>query len=188
MVYEPAEDSELLLEVALKEVREKDTVIEIGAGSGFVAEKIADKCSFLLTTDISPYATKELRKKGLNVVRTDIAKGVKKKFSLVLFNPPYLELEEELKRDRWEDCAIDGGKGGVEVICKFLDSLGEILEDDGRALLIVSSFNVPKVFEEIERRGFSYEIVRERWLFFEKLYALRISRRGPSVDSRSSHP
>lgn len=182
MIYEPAEDSELLLESALEEVREEDSVIEIGAGSGFVAEKIAKKCHFLLTTDISPYAVKELRKKGLNVVRTDIAKGVKMKFSLVLFNPPYLELEDYLKRDRWGDCAVNGGKEGIEVICKFLDSLDEILEEKGRALLIVSSLNVPKVFEEIEKRGFSYEVVRERKLFFEKLYALRISRREPSAD------
>ncbi|MEM4565318.1 MAG: methyltransferase [Archaeoglobaceae archaeon] len=187
MVYEPAEDSELLLESALIEVSEEDTVIEIGAGSGFVAERIAKKCRFLLATDISPYAVKELGKKGLNVIRTDIAKGVKMKFSLVLFNPPYLELEETLKRDRWEDCTIDGGKGGIEVICKFLDSFDEILEDKGRALLIVSSFNVPKVFEEIEKRGFSYEIVKERSLFFEKLYALRIFRRESSADSGSLH-
>ncbi len=177
MVYEPAEDSELLLESAIGEVREEDVVLEVGAGSGFVAEKIAKKCRFLLTTDVSPYAVKELRKKGLNVVRTDIAKGVKKKFSLVLFNPPYLELEEELKRDRWEDCTINGGKGGIEVICRFLDSLHELLDENGRALVIVSSFNTPRIFEEIEKRGLSYEIVRERSLFFEKIYSLRISRR-----------
>lgn len=182
MIYEPAEDSELLLESALKEVKGDDTVIEIGAGSGFVAEKIVKKCKFLLTTDISPYAVRELRKKGLNVIRTDIAKGVKMKFSLVLFNPPYLELEEKLKKNFWEDRSIDGGKGGIEVICRFLDSLDEILENNGRALLVVSSLNTPQAFEEIEKRGYLYKIVQTKSLFFEKIYALRISRQEQGRD------
>lgn len=176
MIYEPAEDSELLLEVALKEVKAEDEVIEIGAGSGFVAEKLVGKCRFLLTTDISPYAAKELRKKGLEVVMTDIARGIKKKFSLVLFNPPYLELEEELKRGNWLDVAIDGGKGGVKVIERFLDSLDEIMSPDGRAILIFSSYNEPQIYNLLEERKLRYAIAGKRELFFETLYAIRIWR------------
>ncbi len=176
MIYEPAEDSELLLEAALKEVRGEDEVIEIGAGSGFVAEKLKDKCRFLLTTDISPYAAKELRRKGLDVIRTDIAKGIRKKFSLVLFNPPYLELEDNLKKGDWLDVAIDGGKGGVEVTERFLDSLRDIMDAKGRAILIASSYNEPRIYTLLEEKGFRYEIIAERKLFFEKLYAIRIWR------------
>ncbi|WP_290595691.1 MULTISPECIES: HemK2/MTQ2 family protein methyltransferase [unclassified Archaeoglobus] len=176
MIYEPAEDSELLLEVALREVREEDEVVEIGAGSGFVAERLKGKCKFLLTTDISPYAAKELRKKGLDVVRTDIAKGVKKKFSLVLFNPPYLELEDHLKKGDWLDVAVDGGRGGIEVIERFLNSLDEILTSNGRAILIASSYNEPQIYDLIEGLGFKYDIVGRRNLFFEKLYAIKIWR------------
>ncbi len=175
-IYEPAEDSELLLEATLKELRSEDDVLEVGAGSGFVAERIVGKCRFLLTTDISPIAVKELRKKGLNVVRTDIARGIKKKFSLVIFNPPYIELEDELKTGDWLDVAVNGGKHGIEVIVRFLDQLDEILAENGRAILIASSQNEPYVFQEIERRGFAYEIVAERKLFFEKLYAIKIFR------------
>ena len=108
MIYEPAEDSELLLEVALREVREEDEVVEIGAGSGFVAERLRGKCRFLLTIDISPHDVKELRKKGLDVVRTDIARRIKKKFSLILLNPPYVELEDHLRKGYWLDVAVDG--------------------------------------------------------------------------------
>lgn len=174
MIYEPAEDSELLLEIALKEVRKEDDVLEIGAGSGFIAENLLGKCRFLLVTDISPFAVRELRKKGLEVIRTDIAKGIKKKFSLILFNPPYLELEDELKRGNWEDLAVDGGKGGLEVICKFLDSLRSIMTENGRAILIFSSINTPRIFEEVLQRGFRYEIVGERRLFFERIFAMKI--------------
>ncbi|MEM1671432.1 MAG: methyltransferase [Archaeoglobaceae archaeon] len=174
MVYEPAEDSELLLESASKEVKSEDEVIEIGAGSGFVAEKLVGKCRWVVVTDISPFAVKLLKKKGLDVVRTDIAQGIKKKFSLVLFNPPYLELEDELKRDFWEDCSINGGKGGIEVLCRFLDTLRDFMEKDGRAIVVVSSLNIPKFFEEIKLRGFDYEILAVKRLFFEQLFAIKI--------------
>ncbi len=174
MIYEPAEDSELLLDAALKEVRPEDEVIEIGAGSGFVAEGIRERCKYIITTDISPHAVREMRKKGLDVVKTDIARGIKKRFSLILFNPPYLELEEELKKGDWLDVAIDGGKKGIEVIRKFLDQLHEIMAEGGRAILIASSQNEPEVFRLIEERGFKYSIMMERGVFFEKLYAIRI--------------
>jgi len=176
MIYEPAEDSELLLEAALQEIKPEDEVIEIGAGSGFVAERLKGRCRCILTTDISPYAARELRRKGLDVVVTDIAMGIKKKFSLILFNPPYVELEDELKRRDWLDVAIDGGRRGIEVIRRFLDSLDEIMDDGGRVILIASSQNEPEVFDLIKDRGFLYEIIGERRVFFERLYAIKIWR------------
>ncbi|ADB57147.1 methylase [Archaeoglobus profundus DSM 5631] len=173
-VYPPAEDSELLLEVALREVREDDEVLEVGVGSGFVAEKIKEKCQFLLATDINPFACKMAREKGIDVVRTDLVKGIRKKFTLILFNPPYLELDEIERKGDWLEKAIDGGKGGIEVICRFLDLVRDVLDERGRIILIVSSFNVPHVFEKIEKRGFRWKIVAKRYLFFEELYALKI--------------
>lgn len=174
-VYPPAEDSELLLEVALKEVRKEDVVLEVGVGSGFVSERVKERCKLLIATDINPYACKVAREKGIDVVRTDLVRGLKGKFTLILFNPPYLELDENEKKGDWLEKAIDGGKGGVEVICRFLDLVKEVLDENGRIILIVSSFN-EGVFEEIEKRGFNWEIVGKRRLFFEELYALKIKK------------
>ena len=174
-VYPPQEDSELLLKVALKEVRPEDDVLEVGVGSGYVAEKIKDKCRFLLATDISPYAVKEAKMKGIEVIRTDLFAGIRKKFSLILFNPPYLELDEEEKTGDWIERALDGGKHGIEVMVRFLNDVRDVLAEGGRIILIVSSYNIPYIFEEIEKRGFKFEIVAERSLFFENLYALKIT-------------
>jgi release factor glutamine methyltransferase len=176
-VYPPQEDSELLLETALKEIKEDDEVLEVGVGSGYVSEKLKDKCRFLLATDISPFAVRVAKKKGLNVIRTDLVKGIKKKFTLILFNPPYLELSEEEKLGDWIEKAIDGGKHGIEVIVRFLDEVKDVLAENGRIILIVSSFNTPYVFKEIEKRGFKYEVAGTRRLFFEELYALKLTKR-----------
>ncbi len=174
-VYPPQEDSELLLEVALKEIKPDDDVLEVGVGSGYVAEKLKDRCRFLLTTDISPYAVREAKRKGLNVIRTDLTKGIRMKFTLILFNPPYLELSDEEKIGDWLERALNGGKHGIEVMVRFLDEVGDVLADDGRIILIISSYNTPHIFEEIKKRGFDFEIVAKRSLFFEELYALRIT-------------
>ena len=176
-VYPPQEDSELLLETSLKEIEEDDEVLEVGVGSGYVSEKLKDKCRFLLATDISPFAVRVAKKKGLNVIRTDLVKGIKKKFTLILFNPPYLELSEEEKLGDWIEKAIDGGKHGIEVIVRFLDEVKDVLAENGRIILIVSSFNTPYVFKEIEKRGFKYEVAGTRRLFFEELYALKLTKR-----------
>ncbi len=174
-VYPPQEDSELLLEVALREVKPEDEVLEVGVGSGYVSEKLKDMCKFLLATDISPYAVKEAKKKGIEVIRTDLVSGIRKRFTLILFNPPYLELSDEEKQGDWLEKALDGGRHGIEVMVRFLDEVRDVLADDGRIILIISSLNVPHIFEEIKKRGFDFEIVAERPLFFEKLFALRIT-------------
>ncbi|HIP25445.1 MAG TPA: methyltransferase domain-containing protein [Archaeoglobus profundus] len=174
-VYPPQEDSELLLETALMEIKKDDEVLEVGVGSGYVSEKLKDKCKFLLATDISPYAVKEAKKKGLNVVRTDLVKGIRKKFTLILFNPPYLELDENEKTGDWIEKAIDGGKHGIEVMVRFLDEAKEVLADNGRIILIVSSINIPRIFEEIKKRDFKFNIIKKRKLFFEELYALKLT-------------
>ena len=174
-VYEPREDSELLLEAALEEVRESDVVLEVGVGSGYVLEGVREKCKLAVGTDISPCAVKVARERGLNVIRTDLVRGLRRVFTLILFNPPYLELEEHERTGDWIDVAIDGGRHGIEVMVRFLDMVRDVMVGNGRILMVVSSVNVPYIFDEIRKRGFEYEIVKSRRLFFEELYVLRIT-------------
>jgi len=173
-VYEPHEDSELLLECALSEVKENDAVLEIGGGSGFVSYFLMDKCKFLVSTDINPQAVKCMKKLGIEAVRTDLAEGIKGKFSLVLFNPPYLELHEEERKGDWIEKALDGGKHGSEITIRFLREIRENLDCDGRILLIATSQNLDHIRREMERLNYSFEIIGEKKLFFEELYCLKI--------------
>lgn len=173
-VYEPQEDSELLLRCTLKEIREYDTVLEVGAGSGYVSYFLMDKCKFLIATDINPHAVRCMKELGIECIRTDLAKGLKGKFSLVLFNPPYLELEEKEKLGYWIEKALDGGKNGAEVTARFLREIKELLDEEGRIILIASSNNLKHVCREIERLGYDHEIIDREKLFFEELYGIRI--------------
>ncbi|RLI81654.1 protein methyltransferase [Archaeoglobales archaeon] len=175
-VYPIAEDTELLLDASLKEVKKKDIVLELGCGSGYVAKKISEKCRLVVASDINPYAVKKAKELGLNVVRADLLRAFKRKFSLVLFNPPYLELEEFEKRGDWMEKAIDGGKKGLEIIKRFIDELDGVLTEEGRAILVHSSFNLPEIYDLLEGKGYKFELLEEKKLFFEKLYAIKIFR------------
>ena len=103
LVYEPAEDSFLLADAALKEAKAGMRILEIGTGSGFVStvllENLKDIC--LVATEINPNAATCAKTNGVEVIRTDLFKGLKSRdlethFDLILFNPPFLPL-------MWED-------------------------------------------------------------------------------------
>ena len=99
-VYQPAEDTFLLIRSATAEVHADDVVIEIGTGSGAVAgavQKIAPKT---LAVDINPHAVAHAREvNGVTAVRSDLFSAVSGKFDLILFNAPYLPTRAAIVRE-----------------------------------------------------------------------------------------
>ena len=143
-VYTPREDSFLLLEEAQKEILEDDSVLEVGTGSGYVASGISGMAR-LVATDINPHAILMTRRKGVQVIRTDLTSGLRRAFSLVLFNPPYLPTLPTERLDDWLEYALDGGPDGCEVVRRFLKMVPGVLLPGGRVLILISSL-----------QGFSY--------------------------------
>jgi release factor glutamine methyltransferase len=88
-VYSPEMDTYLLLECALKELRPGDRVLEVGTGSGYIASRLMRE-TCIVATDINPFAVREARDLGVDVVRTDLVDGLCGRFEMILFNPPYL--------------------------------------------------------------------------------------------------
>jgi release factor glutamine methyltransferase len=180
-IYDPNDDTFLLLDAALNEVKKTDKVLEIGTGSGIIAETLLKKARCLVATDINPFATKIARKKGINVIRTYLFDGIKGKFDLVLFNPPYLPInpdflyyEDYNENDKWVNLALDGGPTGQEIIKKFLDDLGRYLSDEGRFLIVISSLTgIENIMDFAESKGFFVNIVREKRIFFERLVVIK---------------
>lgn len=94
LVYEPAEDSFLLADAVLKEAKPGMRILEIGTGSGFVSAVLLAnlKRICLVATEINPHAARCAKVNGVEVIRTDLFRGIKSKnpdilFDLILFNP-----------------------------------------------------------------------------------------------------
>ena len=139
-VYQPAEDTFLLIRAALAEVRPDDVVVEIGTGSGAVASAVQKAAPQTIGVDINPHAVAYAHAvNGVETLRSDLFSAVSGKFDLILFNAPYLPTLPEERIDDWLEYALDGGVLGRDVIERFLPQALSHLTDTGRILLLISS-------------------------------------------------
>jgi release factor glutamine methyltransferase len=171
-VYEPCEDTFLLLEAALDVVLPSDAVLEIGTGCGLIAKVIARVAHSVIATDINPQAVKNATLNGVEAIQGDLFCNLNSQFDLIIFNPPYLPTDTDVPCD-WLTQAWDGGLSGREVITRFLTQVDRYLTTRGRVLLMISSITGYR--EVTERMKAQFEVVRslaERKVFFETLYVL----------------
>jgi release factor glutamine methyltransferase len=174
-VYEPAEDTYLLLRVAIAEAKASDMVLEVGCGRGLISRKLALRVRDVLAIDINPFAVRMVRDCGIPVIRADLFRGIKGKFDLIIFNPPYLPTPDDEKTAGWLNFALDGGKSGRETIKRFLEDIGPHLTPNGRALILLSSLTgIAEVEEMAYKLGFDVSEVAIEKHFFEQLYILKL--------------
>jgi release factor glutamine methyltransferase len=186
-VYQPAEDTYLLLRAALIEARPGTHVMEIGCGSGLISQELEPKVARLLATDINPHAVRAARARGIEVIRADLLQGIKGKFDLILFNPPYLPTLPEEKTGQWIDYALDGGESGRQTVDRFIDDLAGHLWPGGKALLLISSLTgLAEVEKSAADAGLTSEVVADEGCFFERLHVLRLGTMHSSSGSGTS--
>ncbi len=176
-VYEPAEDSALLAAVAGERLGEDACVLEVGTGSGYVADRIVREVgASVVGSDVNPHACVAARERGVAVVRADlVAPFADDAFDAVLFNPPYLPTEPETAWDDWMERALSGGEDGRAVIDPFLERVGRVLAPDGVVYLLVSSLTgVDAVVERAGEEGFSAVAVADESFPFETLTVLEL--------------
>ncbi|MEM4522193.1 MAG: methyltransferase domain-containing protein [Nitrososphaeria archaeon] len=165
-MYLPAEDTFLLIR-GLDSYNNLGKVLEIGFGSGKVAELINEKSEFYVGCDISFSVLKEFKIKNvlnlkIDLVCCDAASCFRDlSFDTIIFNPPYLPSESI------EDITIDGGYEGCEITMKFLKNSFRLLKVNGLIFFVTSTLsNLSKILDLIEENNFSYEeILREKFLF-----------------------
>ena len=183
-VYSPAEDSWLLEECILKADLQGKKCLDLGTGSGILAEALLRAgAENIFAVDVNPAALAAAKirigalKRTQNIghfgkvkfVQSDLFSSlVREKFDFIVFNPPYLPSDEI----KWID--LDGGKKGREVIEKFLAQFPNHLNKKAVVLLLLSSLNEPKeILARLKRQGFSVGVAARKKLFFEELLVLR---------------
>ncbi|MEM2321530.1 MAG: class I SAM-dependent methyltransferase [Candidatus Bathyarchaeia archaeon] len=182
-VYEPAEDTFLLADNI--DVHEGDVVLDMGTGCGILAVLSALKASYVIAVDINPHAVKcakENAKRNGVLDKLDFICGslfdplrVCLRFTLILFNPPYLPSEE--RPEAWVEYSWAGGVNGRSVIDKFLVFLPGYLDHGGRLLMTQSSLSdVERTIKLLEEKGFKVEIISEIRLFFETIAPIKATK------------
>ena len=175
-VYVPAEDSYLLAENL--EIKEGQSVLEIGTGSGIVAMYASRLTDKITVSDIN-FDACELARKNFednNIENIEILFGnmfepvEKRKFDVILFNTPYLPTEDDEVIDDTINYAFDGGLNGRKVIDLFLNEVGNHLNDGGIVQMIQSSLSGnEETLEKLDNLGFIAEIKASEHFFFEDI-------------------
>ena len=108
-------------------------------------------------------------------IKSDLFDKVRRKFDLIIFNPPYLP-EDELG-DKESRRATSGGKKGDEIILRFLKYANKFLEEKGIILMVISSLTPKKKINKmLKEKKLEKKVVSEEKLFFEKLEVWKIGK------------
>ncbi|MFO7678002.1 MAG: HemK2/MTQ2 family protein methyltransferase [Thermoplasmatota archaeon] len=172
-VYDPAEDSFLLLESI--PIQKGIKFLEIGTGCGLLSLEASRKGAFVVCTDINPFAiqlaktniknNKHLLKGSIEVRQGSLFSVIKKgeRFDMIVFNPPYLPTGDTEHVDHWFDAATDGGSDGLMLIKKFIKDIKDFLSRNGQAFFVFSSLSDKKILEQyLLHRAFTYTIVKSQ--------------------------
>ena len=175
-VYIPAEDSYLLADNL--EIKQGQSVLEIGTGSSIVAMYASRLTDNITVTDINfdacELALKNFEDNGIENIEIlfgNLFEPVKnRKFDVILFNTPYLPTEEDEVLDDTINYAFDGGLNGRKVIDLFLNEVGNHLNDNGIVQIIQSSLSGnEETLEKLDQLGFVSEIAAKEHFFFEDI-------------------
>ncbi|MGN1045092.1 MAG: HemK2/MTQ2 family protein methyltransferase [Candidatus Methanomethylophilaceae archaeon] len=172
-VYPPSEDSILLIESL--DVVPGERVLEIGCGSGVVSMHCAKNGCTVTSVDINPDAVRitgsNMEDNGLraDVRLSDLYSNVDGRFDTVVFNLPYLPVDDEgMLAKAWS-----GGNDGMGPLPGLLEHAPEHLLPDGRVVVVVSSLMDKDALDGC-LSGHDVRVLGRLPLFFEELRVLEI--------------
>ena len=172
-VYPPSEDSILLTESL--DIRIGEKVLEIGTGSGIVSIQCALNGANVVCGDINPRAVALARRNAaangvdIDVRETDVYSNIEGRFDTIVFNLPYLPVEDEGELAT----AWSGGPDGLGPLPRLLEGAPEHLLPDGRVVVVVSSL-MDRAGLDKTLDGYEVKVLGELPLFFERLQVLEI--------------
>ncbi|KYO22740.1 methyltransferase N6AMT1 [Alligator mississippiensis] len=194
-VYEPAEDTYLLLdalELDAAQLRNArvEICLEVGSGSGvvstFLASIVGPKALYICT-DINPTAafctmeTALLNKVHIQPIITDLVTGLVPRLNgqvdVLLFNPPYVVTPPEEAESHGIEAAWAGGKNGREVMDRLFPLVADLLSTGGLFYLVTIKENNPdEILEIMKQCGLRGAKVLSRRAGKEMLTILKFSK------------
>ena len=163
--YKPAEDTLFVSDYLENEKGE--LALDIGTGSGFLAQVLSKNFRFVVATDVVFSALRKAHETIENCVCCNAADAINRNFDLIVCNLPYLPSDE------LSDPAVDGLQEGVEIPSVIIKSASQKIRKNGKLVLLTSSLaDYLKLIKITESEGFDVRIAAKKKLFFEELILL----------------
>ncbi|XP_076838613.1 methyltransferase N6AMT1 [Brachyhypopomus gauderio] len=194
-VYEPAEDSFLLIDALEKDAsllqqHRPAVCLEVGSGSGVVSAFLASLTgpeALYLCTDLNPEAaqcTEETSRRNrlhLQPLVTDLVQcllpRLNGKVDVLLFNPPYVITPSEEVGGHGIEASWAGGRRGREVMDRFFPMVPSLLSTEGLFYLVTVSDNNPdEILTLLGDAGLRGETCLSRRAGVETLSVLRFTK------------
>ncbi|KAK2462015.1 hypothetical protein APHAL10511_006478 [Amanita phalloides] len=197
VIYEPAEDTFLLLDALESDADElralrPTTCLEIGSGSGCVSAflgQILGPSVLYLSTDVNPHACRCTRATGrsnnvmIECINGSLANGLHHRLrhavDIAVFNPPYVPTasEEAMMAQKSGDIegAWAGGEAGMEITNGFLEIINDLLSPRGRFYLVALKANDVVGIRQnmLTKYDLKSDIILERRAARELLFIIR---------------
>ena len=167
--YPPSEDTFFLADHIKNESGE--SALDIGTGSGYLASILEKSFSLVIGTDLIFNVLRKRVYFTTNNVCCNGADAINQQFDLIVCNMPYLNTDEI------SDVRTDGGKDGLEIPMKIIDSAKPRIKPGGKLIYVTSSLSdFKKLVSYTELDGFDVSILAKKKLFFEELLLVEATR------------
>jgi len=186
----PRPETELLVEKALSlELPERPNILDVGTGCGNIAVALGREWpeARITACDLSLRALKMAREnaarnkvRNINFVKSNLLDYFiqrRKKFDLIVSNPPYVSEEEWKKLDRpvrdFEPRrALVAGPTGLEIIKKLMTQAPLCLQRAGYLLMEIGANQAEQVLKLVEENWQAVEILKD-YAGFSRAVCLR---------------
>ena len=163
----PRQDTEILVEEAMRYLHDGMRILELCTGSGCILLSLlhySNDCEGV-GVDISQEALRvaaqnaELLDIKADFLKSDLYEKVTGKFDLLVSNPPYIErkviptlMEEVREYDPY--IALDGGEDGLDFYRRIIGGAQDYLKRGGQILMEIGSGQAKAVSELLREAGF----------------------------------
>ncbi len=167
--YVPSEDS-IFFDDYLKN-KTGQSALDIGTGSGILANTLSKNFAFVVATDINTVALVKAHETIDNCICCNAADAVHASFDLIVCNLPYLPSDKLL------DPAVDGLHDGTEIPSVIIKSASSRLEKNGKMVFLTSSLaKYDSLIKLSESLGFDVTIAAKKKLFYEELIIIECTK------------
>ncbi|MBQ0017250.1 MAG: peptide chain release factor N(5)-glutamine methyltransferase, partial [Clostridiales bacterium] len=175
-VLSPRQETEILVNEALKAIKSENKVLDLCTGSGAIAlaikenidcEVIASDISFK-ALKIAEYNVKKF-KQNIRLVHSDLFSNINEKFDVIVSNPPYISLSEMKELDdevkKYDPIiSLYGGEDGLDFYRQIIKEAKNHLTCNGTILFEIGYRQGESVKNLLENEGFCVKVVQD----FEK--------------------
>ncbi|XP_075211226.1 uncharacterized protein LOC142318557 [Lycorma delicatula] len=191
-VYEPSEDTFLLLDVLESELewlknKNPTVIVEVGSGSGVIITALSNalgNSTHCIATDINFSAcvttckTSTYNNAQVDVLETDLTQGLKDGVvDILVFNPPYVLTEPDEISGRGLQRAWAGGCKGRQVMDRLFPLLPTLLSSNACFYLVVIEENCPEEISSVMLDlGFESSVLQSRKVRGEQLSVMKFIR------------